>query len=72
MSADFISTIFGGGKKEHIPKRDDPAINEARRRRRFALAKAAGRSSTILAGPGGVETAENLARSVLGPIKAGG
>ena len=48
----FVSDMFSQ-KPEDVPEPKDPAIDEARRRRRLAAATARGRQSTVFAGPGG-------------------
>ena len=47
------------------PKRDDPEIEDARRRQRLAAAKAQGRDSTILTGGLGVQGPSNSTGSTL-------
>lgn len=48
-----------------IPSGEDPRVAEAKRLQRLAAARARGRQSNILAGPGGVEDASFLARPTL-------
>jgi hypothetical protein len=66
----FVKDLFSA-KPDKPPEIDDPSIDEARRKRRLAASLSKGRSSTIFAGPGGVDDARLLGRaSLTGP--AGG
>ena len=48
-----------------VPKEDDPAIEEARRKEVIAARKANGRAATLLTGGEGVQTLANVQRNSL-------
>lgn len=73
-----MGALFGGTPSPPKPKppapmpdASDPAILEAQRRRRAAMATSGGRASTVLTGPGGMMRQgtgndEDYSRTVLG------